>query len=59
MATGGLPLPQNCDSQDEIEETNTSTKGKRVVKLSEKGLLAFEDECSKYKKNLYSKRGGK
>lgn len=38
LATGGLPLPQNNDSQDEIEETNTSTKGKRDVNLSEKGI---------------------
>lgn len=57
MATGGLPLPRNGDSQNEIEETNTSTKDKRDVILSEKGLLAFEEECSKYKKPIFETWG--
>uniref|UniRef100_K1PUK8 Uncharacterized protein n=1 Tax=Magallana gigas TaxID=29159 RepID=K1PUK8_MAGGI len=57
MATGGLPLPRNGDSQNEIEETNTSTKDKRDVILSEKGLLAFEEESSKYKKPLFETWG--
>lgn len=57
MATGGLPLPRNGDSQNEIEETNTSTKDKRDVILSEKGLLAFEEECSKYKKTYIRNMG--
>lgn len=41
MATGGITLPHNCDSQDEIEETNTFTNGTRDVKLSDKGLLSI------------------
>nr|XP_034315267.1 uncharacterized protein LOC117685106 [Crassostrea gigas] len=57
MATGGLPLPRNGDSQNKIEETNTSTKDKRDVILSEKGLLAFEDESSKYKKPIFETWG--
>lgn len=44
-----LIFAEHVRMMDQTEKANTSTKCKSDVNLSEKGLLAFEDKCSKYK----------
>ena len=53
MASGGQPLPQNeSDTQGKSKGTETENPTKREIHHTEKGLIAFQEECSKYKKTV-------